>query len=158
LVDIADKHGTRIACAYSSFITVIKEYPRRRRRLPAKSRRLGTLASARQLRARLLERRVRDARWIFDSAKTGGWEGRGSLTTARYRERALLTDPRRGYVDGRPRYDPGTYDSYCARSRNERSLHDLPLLDPAGSPLQRSIDREQRSARAGRRRCPRASI
>lgn len=52
------------------------------------------------------------------------------------------------YVDSRPLYDPGTYDSYCARSRNERSLHDLPLLDRqiADPPVQRSIDREQRSA------------
>lgn len=44
------------------------------------------------------------------------------------------------YVDGRPRYDPGTYDSYCARSRNERSLHDLPLLDPARSLIRRYSD------------------
>lgn len=44
------------------------------------------------------------------------------------------------YIDGRPRYDPGTYDSYCARSRNERSLHDLPLLDPARSPIRRYSD------------------
>jgi len=43
-------------------------------------------------------------------------------------------------IDGRPRYDPGTYDSYCARSRNERSLHDLPLLDPARSPIRRYSD------------------
>lgn len=58
------------------------------------------------------------------------------------------------YVDSRPRYDPGTYDSYCARSRNERSLHDLPLLDRqiADPPVQRSIDREQRSAHTGHRR------
>lgn len=42
------------------------------------------------------------------------------------------------YVD--PRYDPGTYDSYCARSRNERSLHDLPLLDPARSLIRRYSD------------------
>lgn len=57
------------------------------------------------------------------------------------------------YVDSRPRYDPGTYDSYCARSRNERSLHDLPLLDRqiADPPVQRSIDREQRSAHTGQR-------
>lgn len=57
------------------------------------------------------------------------------------RERALLTDSTWWlYVDGRPRYDPGTYDSYCARSRNERSLHDLPLLDPARSPIRRYSD------------------
>lgn len=73
-------------------------------------------------------------------------------------ERALLTDPQRGVRRrGRPRYDPGTYDSYCARSRNERSLHDLPLLDPARSPICRYSDLliANNAPHTGRRSYPR---
>lgn len=82
---------------------------------------------------------------IFDSTGTVRTHGKYLLqrrkTGVPVRERALLTDPTCGvYVDGRPRYDPGTYDSYCARSRNERSLHDLPLLDPARSLIRRYSD------------------
>lgn len=96
-------------------------------------------------RAIPLGSRIADFRFRRCAGAHARWSGirlqrrRGDTVRAAYRERALLTGSNTPhgalrYVDGRPRYDPGTYDSYCARSRNERSLHDLPLLDPAGSP------------------------